>query len=139
MFKNTFVITATSRGMIFLNEAMKLENRPHKLLKDFVLLLAPFAPHIAEEIWEKLGHKKSLAYEPWPVYNESYLQEDFFEYPVSFNGKMRFNIMLPVSLTKEEIINAILADDRAKKWLGGLTPSNIIVVPNRIVNIVIKN
>ena len=72
-------------------------------------------------------------------FNEEYLKEDSFNYPVSFNGKMRFNIELPVSLTKEEIIKIVLADERAKKWIGNSTPSNIIVVPNRIVNIVIKN
>jgi leucyl-tRNA synthetase len=94
---------------------------------------------MAEELWHLLGHNKSLAYEPWPEFNEEYLKEDYFNYPVSFNGKMRFNIELPVSLTKEEIIKIVLADERTKKWLGQVTPSNIIVVPNRIVNIVFKN
>ena len=94
---------------------------------------------MAEELWHLLGHNKSLAYEPWPEFNEEYLKEDNFDYPVSFNGKMRFNIQLPVSLTKEEIIKIVLADERAKKWIGTATPSNIIVVPNRIVNIVVKN
>jgi len=86
-----------------------------------------------------LGNNKSLAYEPWPVFNEEYLKEDTFNYPVSFNGKMRFNIELPVNLSKEEIIKIVLSDERAQKWLGSTSPSNIIVVPNRIVNIVIKN
>lgn len=81
----------------------------------------------------------TLAYEPWPLFNEEYLKEDNFDYPVSFNGKTRFNIQLPVSMSKEEIIKIVLADERAQKWLGTATPSNIIVVPGRIVNIVIKN
>ncbi|HCU20678.1 MAG TPA: leucine--tRNA ligase, partial [Bacteroidales bacterium] len=98
-----------------------------------------FAPHMAEELWHLQGNTKTLAYEQWPRYNEEFLKEDNFEYPVSFNGKMRFNILLPVSFTKEEVVNAVLADERAKKWLGSATPSNIIVVPNRIVNFVIKN
>jgi leucyl-tRNA synthetase len=105
----------------------------------FAQILSPFAPHIAEELWQILGKNKSLAYEPWPGFNEEYLIEDTFNYPVSFNGKMRFNIELAVSLTKEDIIKIILADERAKKWIGNATPSNIIFVPNRIVNIVIKN
>jgi leucyl-tRNA synthetase len=105
----------------------------------FTRILSPFAPHLAEELWQILGNKKSLAYEPWPLFDEKYLIEDTFNYPVSFNGKMRFNIELPVSLTKEEIIKIVLADERSKKWLENSTPSNIIVVPNRIVNIVIKN
>ncbi len=85
------------------------------------------------------GHDKTLAYEPWPEVNEEYLKEDTFEYPVSFNGKLRFKIELPVTMEKEEIIRIVLADERAKKWLATGTLSNIIVVPNRIVNIVIKN
>ncbi|MBE3094783.1 MAG: leucine--tRNA ligase, partial [Actinobacteria bacterium] len=93
----------------------------------------------AEELWHLLGHKETLAYEPWPLFNEEFLKEDLFDYPVSFNGKMRFKIELPVNMSKEEIIKIVLADERAKKWIRTTTPSNIIVVPNRIVNIVIKN
>jgi leucyl-tRNA synthetase len=73
------------------------------------------------------------------VFNEEYLKEDNFNYPVSFNGKMRFNIEFPVNMPKEEIIKRVLADERAQKWIGNGAPSNIIVVPNRIINIVIKN
>jgi leucyl-tRNA synthetase len=104
----------------------------------FTLVLAPFAPHLAEELWMLLGNSKSLAYEQWPLYNEEFLKESNFNYPVSFNGKVRFNIELAVAMPKEEIIRIILADERAKKWLGTSAPSNIIVVPNRIVNVVLK-
>jgi leucyl-tRNA synthetase len=90
-------------------------------------------------LWQQQGHDKTLAYEPWPVVNEEYLREDTFEYPVSFNGKLRFKIALPVNMDKEEIARIVLADERAKKWLSSGNLSNIIVVPNRIVNIVIKN
>ncbi|HOW39862.1 MAG TPA: leucine--tRNA ligase [Bacteroidales bacterium] len=131
--------TAISAMMIFLNLATKKGKVSHDTACQFAKVLAPFAPHLAEELWQILGNKNTLAYEPWPVYNEEYLKEDNFEYPVSFNGKMRFSILLPVSMSKEEITKAVLADDRAKKWLGGSAPSNIIVVPNRIVNIVVKN
>ena len=91
-------------------------------------------------IWQKnYGNCQGITIhwhiEPWPEFNDEYLKEDTFNYPVSFNGKMRFNIELPVDMTKEEIIQNVLADERAKKWIGNGTPSNIIVVPNRIINI----
>jgi len=124
--------------MIFLNQATKKGKVTIDTACTFTKILSPFAPHIAEELWENLGKKNSLAYEPWPAYNEEFLKEDTFNYPVSFNGKMRFNIELPVNMPKEEIIKIVLADERAIKWLGNSTPSNIIVVPCRIVNIVIK-
>ena len=130
--------TGISAMMIFLNLATKKGKITAATASTFVKILSPFAPHVAEELWQILGNNKSLAYEPWPGFNEEYLKEDSFNYPVSFNGKMRFNIELPVNLTKEEIIKIVLADERAKKWIGNSTPSNIIVVPNRIVNIVIK-
>jgi leucyl-tRNA synthetase len=130
--------TAISAMMIFLNLATKKGNISADTAQIFTKILSPFAPHVAEELWKTLGSSASLAYEPWPVYNEEYLKEDNFNYPVSINGKMRFNTELPLSLTKEEIIKIVLADERAKKWIGDSTPSNIIVVPGRIVNIVIK-
>jgi leucyl-tRNA synthetase len=131
--------TAISSMMIFINLATKKGKVTAETACSFTKILSPFAPHAAEELWHLLGHDKSLAYEPWPEFNEEYLKEDNFDYPVSFNGKMRFNIQLPVSLTKEEIIRIVLADERTKKWIGASVPSNIIVVPNRIVNIVIKS
>jgi len=131
--------TSISAMMIFLN----LSTKKGKVTKDtaitFFKVLSPFAPHMAEELWYLSGQKKSLAYEPWPDFNEEYLREDSFNYPVSFNGKMRFNLELPVNMPKEEIISRVLADERALKWIGNGTVSNIIVVPDRIVNIVIKN
>ena len=136
--ENLHFNTAISAMMIFLNLATKKGKITTETACLFTMVLSPFAPHLSEELWQTLGNKKSLANEPWPVYNEEYLKEDNFNYPVSFNGKMRFNIELPVSLTKEEIIKIVLADERAQKWMGNSTPSNIIFVPNRIVNIVIK-
>jgi leucyl-tRNA synthetase len=131
--------TAISAMMIFLNLAIKKGKVNSETAGTFIKVLSPFAPHMAEELWHISGHKNTLAYESWPLYNEEYLKEDNFNYPVSFNGKMRFNIELPVSLSKNEIIEKVLADERAQKWIGSGTPSNIIVVPNRIVNVVIKN
>jgi len=130
--------TAISEMMIFLNLATKKGKITTDTASRFTKILSPFAPHLSEEVWQTLGNKKSLAYEPWPDFNEDYMKEDNFNYPVSFNGKTRFNIELPVNLSKEEIIKIVLSDERSHKWIGNSTPSNIIVVPNRIVNIVIK-
>jgi leucyl-tRNA synthetase len=131
--------TAISAMMIFINLATKKGKVSHTTACNFTKILSPFAPHMAEEVWHLLGHEKSLAYEPWPEFNEEYLKEDNFNYPVSFNGKMRFNILLPVNLSKEEIIKIILDDERTRKWIGTSIPSNIIVVPNKIINIVFRN
>jgi leucyl-tRNA synthetase len=131
--------TAISAMMIFLNVATRKGKVTVETACTFTKILSPFAPHMAEELWQLSGHKKTLAFETWPEFNEDFLKEDLYEYPVSFNGKMRFKIELPVTLSKDEIIKIVLADERAQKWIGNSTPSNIIVVPNRIVNIVIKN
>lgn len=130
--------TAISAMMIFINLATKKGSITLNTASTFTRILSPFAPHLSEELWSVLGNKKTIAYEPWPSVNEDYLKEDLFEYPVSFNGKMRFKISLPVNMEKNEIIKIILADERSKKWLGENEPANIIVVPNRIVNIVLK-
>jgi leucyl-tRNA synthetase len=131
--------TAISAMMIFINLAIKKGKVTKESAGIFTKILSPFAPHLAEELWNIQGNNETLACEPWPEVNEEYLKVDVFEYPVSFNGKLRFKIELPADMEKEEIIKIVLADERAKKWLSTGTLSNIIVVPNRIVNIVIKN
>ncbi|NLE33511.1 MAG: leucine--tRNA ligase, partial [Bacteroidales bacterium] len=128
--------TAISAMMIFLNTALKRERITRETASSFIKLLSPFAPHLAEELWQLTGHKGTIAYEPWPVVDERYLREETFECPVSVNGKMRFRIVLPVDLPVEEVKEIVLADERAKKWIGDATPK-VIVVPNRIVNIVV--
>jgi len=130
--------TAISEMMIFLNLLYKKGRVTRDTALKFTLILSPFAPHLAEELWSLLGKYKSLAYEPWPEYNETYLKEDTFEYPVSFNGKMRFKIELPAEMTPEEVKKAVLADERSAKWTGPSGPSNVIVVPGKIVNVVVK-
>jgi leucyl-tRNA synthetase len=130
--------TAISSMMIFLNLATRKGKVSKETALAFIKILSPFAPHIGEELWNTLGNDHTLTYEPWPVINEEYLKEDFFEYPVSFNGKLRFKIELPVTMGKDEIIRIVLADERARKWLGGKEPSNIFVIPNKIINIVVK-
>ena len=130
--------TAISEMMIFLNLLYKKGRVTRDTALKFTLILSPFAPHLAEELWSLLGKYKSLAYEPWPEYNETYLKEDTFEYPVSFNGKMRFKIELPAEMTPEEVKKAVLADERSAKWTVPSGPSNVIVVPGKIVNVVVK-
>jgi leucyl-tRNA synthetase len=130
--------TAISAMMIFLNQASKKGSVTKETASSFTKLLSPFAPHAAEELWQILGNGKSIAYEPWPEVIEEYLKEDMYEYPVSFNGKMRFKLALPTGLSKEEVSAMVMADPRTEKWTGGTSPSNIIVVPDRIVNIVIR-
>jgi leucyl-tRNA synthetase len=130
--------TAISAMMIFINLATKKGKVTRDTALIFVKILSPFAPHMCEELWSILGMQNTLAYEPWPSFNEEYLKEELFDYPVSFNGKMRFKIELPLTMGKDEIAAVVLADPRAEKWLGGNPPANIIVVPGRIVNIVVK-
>ncbi len=130
--------TAISEMMIFLNLVYKKGKVTGNTACSFALILSPFAPHLAEELWQLLGHDTTLAYEAWPEVIEEYLKVDVFEYPVSFNGKMRFKIELPADMPREDIIKAVLADERSAKWIGISAPSNVIVVPKKIVNVVIK-
>jgi leucyl-tRNA synthetase len=129
--------TAVSTFMICVNELSDLDCRKRRVLEPLVILVSPYAPHIAEELWSKLGHKDTLAYEKYPEWHERYLVEDTFEYPVSFNGKLRFKLVLPLDLGKEEIEKAALEAGEAQKWLEGKQPKKVIVVPKRIINIVI--
>lgn len=131
--------TAISAMMIFLNLATKKGKVSSGTAGIFTRILSPFAPHLGEELWSILGNTGSIAYQPWPEVNEEYLKEEVFEYPVSFNGKLRFRIELPLSMDREEIIEKVVSDERAKKWLETGTLANVIVVPNRIINVVVKN
>ena len=134
--ENLHFNTAISAMMIFLNLSAKKGKVTNETTLAFIKTVAPFAPHMAEELWHLRGNKKTLAYEPWPSFNEKLLFEESFQCPVSFNGKMRFKIELPVNLPEEEVKKIILEDERAQKWLGEGIPK-VIVVPNRIVNIVV--
>ena len=129
--------TAISQMMIFTNFCLKIGTVTKNTAEIFTKLLSPFAPHLAEELWEMLGNKPSISKEEFPVYDEKYFREDTFEYPVSFNGKLRFKTELSLSLEKEEIEAAVLNDKRAERWLDGKTPKKIIIVPKRIVNVVV--
>lgn len=129
--------TSVSAFMICVNELTAMKCRSRVVLEPLVILLAPFAPHIAEELWHRLGHDTSVTVAPWPEYDEKYLVEDSVKYPVSFNGKVRYTLTLPASATKEEVEAAALADPAAAKWLDGKTVRKTIVVPGKIVNIVV--
>lgn len=128
--------TSVSAFMIATNELADLKCNKRAILEPMVVLLSSYAPHIAEELWKKMGHEKSITFAEFPAYNELYTQDDSFAYPVSFNGKMRFNLELPLSLTPEQIEKEVLANEQSKKYLEGKQPKKVIVVPKRIVNIV---
>jgi leucyl-tRNA synthetase len=130
--------TPVSAFMIAVNELSEQKCSNKTILNDLLILLSPFAPHIAEELWSKLGNTSSISKVTWPEFNAAYLVENTFEYPVSFNGKMRFKIALPTNMNKEEVEKEVLSSEQAKKYLEGVELNKIIVVPNRIVNVVVK-
>jgi len=129
--------TAISQMMIFLNEAMKLEFRPRRQLEDFVLLLAPFAPHISEELWEKLGHKKSLAYEPWPVYDDAKCAASTIEVVLQINGKLRSKVAVAKDTPNAELERLAFEDSNIKRYTDGKHIIKKIIIPNKLVNIVV--
>jgi leucyl-tRNA synthetase len=128
--------TSVSTFMIAVNElsAQKCTNK--EVLEPLLILLSPYAPHISEELWSKLGNLNSISTAPFPVYNEKFLAEENKEYPVSFNGKMRFKLELPLSLSKEEIETAVMSHEKTKHYLAGKIPKKVIIVPGKIINIV---
>ena len=128
--------TSVSQFMICVNELSSLKCHHRDVLAPLAVLVAPFAPHIAEELWKRLGNAESVTYAPYPVHEDKYLQEDSKEYPVSFNGKVRFKRAYATSMSVAEIEQAILADPQTAEQLQGNAPKKVIVVPNRIINIV---
>jgi len=128
--------TAVSTFMICVNELSAQKCRNRKILEPLTVLIAPYAPHIAEELWEKLGHASSVTFESYPIYDENYLVEQSKEYPISFNGKMRFTLEMPLDLSKDEIEEMVMKHEKTISQLGGRIPKKVIVVPGKIVNIV---
>ena len=128
--------TSVSQFMICVNELSALKCHHKAILEPVTILIAPFAPHIAEELWKHLGHTQSITYAPYPTHDDQYLQEDSKEYPVSFNGKVRFKRAFPTDMPIAEIEKAILADPQTAEQLQGKAPKKVIVVPNRIINVV---
>lgn len=122
--------------MVFINEAYKQENLPQELVEGFVKLLAPIAPHIAEELWERLGHNESIAYAEWPTYDESQLVENEIEIVVQINGKVRAKLVVPANATKEQMSELAEKDEKIQSEVSGKTIRKIIAVPGKLVNIV---
>ena len=130
--------TAISAFMICVNELGQQKCNNRGLLRNLVILIAPFAPHIAEELWQHLGENNSVCNAQWPTWNEAYLTENEVQLTISFNGKARFQMTFPIDASKEDIETAALNDERSKKYIDGKTIVKVIVVPKKIVNIVCK-
>jgi leucyl-tRNA synthetase len=128
--------TSVSTFMICVNELIAQKCASKAILEPLAILVSPYAPHIAEELWEKLGNTESISEAPFPKFDASHLVESSKEYPISFNGKMRFTMELPLDMSKDEIEEAVMAHERTQAQLGGRTPKKVIVVPGKIVNIV---
>ncbi len=129
--------TAVSAFMICVNELSDEKCQNREILSQLIVLIAPFAPHVAEEIWQTLGHKTSITKANWPVAKQEYLVDNTKIYPVSFNGKVRFNIELPTNMPKNDIEKTVLEHPNTTKWIENNTIKKIIVVPGKIVNIVL--
>ncbi len=128
--------TAISQMMIFVNEVTAQEKRPRKLLEPFALALAPYAPHLAEELWEKLGHQQTLAYEAWPGFDEALLKENTVTVILQVNGKVRDRMDVPAEISREDLEKLALANEHVQEHLAGKQVKKIIVVPGKLVNIV---
>ncbi len=130
--------TAISQLMVFSNHLRTLDQVPRSALECLLILLNPFAPHIAEEMWSLLGHDQDLAYHEWPVHDESYLQRDMIKLAVQVNGKVRAQIEVEADADKETVLELALSQSSVKQHTDGKTIVKTIVVPGRIVNIVVK-
>ena len=128
--------TSVSQFMIAVNEFQKLKTNKRKILVPLAIVVSPYAPHISEELWSKLGYLHTIEFAPFPIFDEKYLIEDEIDYPVSFNGKMRFKLKLSAELRVPEIQEIVIADDRTIEQLQGNTPKKVIVIPKKIINIV---
>ena len=128
--------TSVSTFMIAINELGTQKCNSKEVLEPLLILLSPYAPHISEELWSELGNKESISTAPFPKFEEKYLIEDVKKYPISFNGKMRFTLELPIDMSKDEIETVVMSHEKTIHYLDGRTPKKVIVVPGKIVNIV---
>lgn len=135
-FESLHFNTAISQMMVFVNEAYKADALPYAYIEGFVQLLAPIAPHIAEELWEILGNEGGISYVPWPTYDESALVESEVEIVCQINGKVRAKLMVPVDSSKEALEELALANEQVQEQIAGKTIRKVIAVPNKLVNIV---
>ncbi len=129
--------TSVSEFMICVNELGSLKCNKRAIVEPLVIALSPFAPHIAEELWEKLGHSESILTATYPKYDDQYLVESTFSYPISINGKVRAQMEFALDMPKEDIEKIVLASEIVQKWTEGKPPKKMIVVPGRIVNVVL--
>ncbi|HTM57031.1 MAG TPA: leucine--tRNA ligase [Candidatus Udaeobacter sp.] len=130
--------TAIAQLMTFVNELMKIDQRPRELLEPLTLMLSPFAPHLAEELWSRLGHPESLAYHPWPGWDEALVAENVVTFAIQVNGKLRSTLELPVGTDETAARAAALADDRVRRYVNGANIRKVIFVPDKLVNFVVS-
>ncbi len=130
--------TAISQMMVFINDCYKADVVPTAYAQGFVKMLAPIVPHVAEELWQLLGHEGSISYEEWPAYDESKLVDDEVEVAVQVAGKVRAKIIVAKDASKEDIEKVALADDKVQEYMAGKTLVKVIVIPGKLVNIVVK-
>jgi leucyl-tRNA synthetase len=128
--------TAISQMMVFINEAYKSTVLPKRYMEGFVKMLAPVAPHVAEELWEKLGFSGTISYETWPAYDEAKLVDDEVEIVIQVNGKVKTKLKVPTDASKEALEGIAMDDDRVKEQIEGKTIRKVITVPGKLVNIV---
>jgi leucyl-tRNA synthetase len=128
--------TSVSTFMICVNELSSQKCTSRAILEPLAILVSPYAPHIAEELWEQLGHTESISKAPFPIFDANHLVESTKQYPISFNGKMRFTLELPLDMGKDEIESTVMSHEKTQQQLQGRTPKKIIIVPGKIVNIV---
>ena len=129
--------TAISAMMEFVNAATKWDTCPRAVLEPFTLLLAPYAPHIAEELWSRLGHTESLTYAPWPIFDEQYMVQSSVRVAVQVNGKMRGTVDVAPDATEEQVVQAAMTADGVAKWLDGVAVKRRIYVAGRLLNLVV--
>jgi leucyl-tRNA synthetase len=129
--------TAISQMMVFTNELTKLDRRPRALLEPLVLLLAPFAPHLCEDLWERLGHAPSLSRQPWPSFDPALVVSDRLEIPIQVNGRLRSKVEVPADWTEEQVVTLAKQDAKLAEWLQGKPPRKVIYVPKKLVNFVV--
>lgn len=135
-FENLHFNTGISQMMVFINEGYKADQIPKAFVEGFVKMLSPVAPHIAEELWEQLGHSNTITYEEWPVFDASKLVEDEVEVVLQVMGKVRSKLSVPKDISKEDLEKLALADEGLQKWIEGKTIRKVIVVPGKLVNVV---
>lgn len=130
--------TSIAAFMVCLNELTKQKSMSRIVKEQLTVLLAPFCPHLCEELWQMLGHDTSVCDAQWPAFNEEYLKEDSVKMMVAFNGKARFLVEFPAGVSKEEAEKAALENPQAAKWMEGFTVAKVIVVPGKMINVVLK-